>query len=417
MVAAAAATVIVGFAAQAAQSGWGPLWRGYTGYDMLAAGRFWGAGLGDKRWLASVGCFWLAVAGIGIGLRWPRWRLPAFLAAALVLLAAFVLIAPLVLASDPGASTIERGGLTLGRLLQWLAAVPWAMLTPALIAAAVAGWRRSLPPAWWGMWAFALLGNLRPLLTGYSSGLALAPGLAVLWWVMASHGDTENTESRPGLLVGFVSWCLRVRPIRSWKRLKSPLRGAAPALLAVIAAASLLAQALTPNAAFSAPRRRLETAVGPVAVWDGPGAEGMAAVQAELRRRVRAGEPIFAAGWGPGWYLLADRPNPTAFDVVLEGLGASGPEAADLQAALLSARPTAVLLPVEQWRPPPGPIRRSRDRDARAVRQGLARWWETLPRDYVEATPAGVSDWVLLVAVRPGLAAGLSWPPGQEAGE
>lgn len=391
---AAGATLLLGCAAQAVQSGWGPLWRGYRGYDLLAQGRFWGGGLGDKRWLASSACFWLAMASLGVGLRWRRWRWPALLTAGLALAAAAVLIAPTVLAVSPATGLAERVGLALGRFLQWLAAVPWAMLTPALLAAPFIGRSRPLPPAWWGLWAYALLANLRPLLTGYSSGLALAPGLAALWWAMNSHGDTENTESRPMPPVGFAA---------SWRRVRSsalPPARAAPALLAVIAAVNLLAQALTPDAAFSVPRRRLDSAVGPVAVWDGPGAEAMAAVQAELERRVPAGAAIFATGWGAGWYLLADRRNPTACDVVLEGLGTGGSEAVELQRALLAAPPAAVLLPVEQWRPPPGPSRRSRDRDARAVRQGLTTWWETLAADYAEATPAGVTDWVVLVAVR-----------------
>ena len=56
-------TLVVGFGWQAGASGWPALWRGYTGYDMIAEGRFWGASIGARRWLASVACFWLALAG------------------------------------------------------------------------------------------------------------------------------------------------------------------------------------------------------------------------------------------------------------------------------------------------------------------------------------------------------------------
>lgn len=407
---AAAATLAIGFGAQAAASGWRPLWRGYTGYDMLVRSRFWGAGLGDKRWLASVACFWLAVAGVVVGLRWRRWRLPALLIAALALAAAAALIAPVVLSVDPAMTAAGRVGVALGRFLQWWAAAPWAMLTPALLVAGMVGWRRwPQPPAWWGLWAFALLANLRPLFTGYSSGLAVAPGLAALWWLAQAALSDANPSVPPFVVTAsavspsvvtpsavspFVVTASAVRD--GSRRLKSPRHGAL-VLLALVAAVNLLAQALTPDAAFSAPRRRLNTVLGPAAVWDGLAATEMAALQAELTRRVPAGEAIFSTGWGSGWYLLADRRNPTAFDVVLEGLGASGPEAAELEAALLAATPAAVLLPVEQWQPPPGPIRRSRDRDAQAVRRELAAWWETLPRDYVEATPADVTGWVLLL--------------------
>lgn len=395
---AAAVTLALGFGWQASASGWQPLWRGYTGYDLLAQGRFWGAGLGPRRWLGSIACFWSALAAVGVGRRWRRWRPAAFPAAILALAAAGVLIAPVV----------QEAGTTawaLGRVLQWLAAVSWAPLTPALVAAGFLGRRFRPPPAWWGLWALALLANLRPLLTGYSSGLALAPGLAVLGW-LAQRMAPELSEpvhlppaaprrlgmkserGQPGEFSGLVRVLFSGGKGSTWT---------AAALLAGLAAATLLAQALTPDAAFSAPRRWLRTDVGPVAVWDGPGAAAMVAVQAELERRVPAGETIFATGWGPGWYLLAGRANPAAFDVVLEGLGASGPEADRLQETLRQHPPAAVLVPVEQWQPLPGPPRRSRDRDAQAMRQGLGVWWEALAHDTVEATPAGVTDWVLLV--------------------
>ncbi len=413
--AAAAAMLALGLGAQAALSGWGPLWRGYTGYDMLAHGRFWGVGLGNKRWLASIACFWLAMAGLAVGWQGRGRRLPALLAAALALAVAGALITPVILAGDQAMRPAAAVGVALGRLLQWLAAVPWAILTPALLAAAVVGRSRPLPPAWWGLWAFALLANLRPLLTGYSSGLALAPGLAVLWWwgfevprkgepfvvttSVVRRGPEERLKSPLRRRGGepFVGTTSVVRR-GAEGRLKSPLRrGWVVGLLGCLAAINLLGQVLTPAAAFSAPRRWLDTTLGPLAVWDGPAAEEMAALQAELRRRIPAGETIFATGWGAGWYLLADRANPTPFDVVLAGLGTDGPEAADLQATLLAAPPAAILLPVEQWRPAPGPIRRSRDYDAQAVRTGLAAWWETLPRAYVELTPERATDWVVLV--------------------
>ena len=53
---------------------------------------------------------------------------------------------------------------------------------------------------------------------------------------------------------------------------------------------------------------------------------GKAALQADLERLTPVGASIFATGWG--WVVPTRRPRqPTAFDIVLDGLGASGAEA------------------------------------------------------------------------------------------
>jgi hypothetical protein len=166
--AAGSLTLAAGFGWQARTSGWQALWRGYTGYDMIAAGRFWGAGFGARRWLTSIACFWLALTVFAAGWRWRRARPLLYAGTALAFALAAVLIAPLVL--EPGLRGASGLSLALGRSLQWLVAVPWALLTPILVIVAWGGRRQHAPPAWWGLWAFALLTNLRLTFTGYSAG-------------------------------------------------------------------------------------------------------------------------------------------------------------------------------------------------------------------------------------------------------
>lgn len=422
--AAGGVTLAAGFGWQASASGWPLLWRGYLGYDMISQGRFWGAGIGSRRWLASIAGFWLVLSALWAGASRSRWRPLLTIAAALVLALTAALIAPVLLAPSLADSSAPLAvwSTAPGRALQWLVAVPWSLLTPALVAAAWIGRRRRFPAAWWGVWAFALLVNLRLLLTGYSSGLALAPGLAVLGRLLMVEprpGDRGRSNHHEVCLrrlgqstqidfatVAAVSTAERIalgsnqanqgnrRPSvserRRWPR-------AAAALLVVLAAANLLGQALTPDVAFNAPRRWLDTSLGPVAMPASPQTATLAEIQAELPWRVPVGETIFATGWGAGWYLLAGRANPTAFDVVLDGLGVDAPEAAALLAALERRPPAAVLMPSEQWHVALPGSRRGRDIDAAAVRAGLARWWDTLAHNYVEApSPAG-ADWVLLV--------------------
>ncbi len=370
--AAAGLVMAAGFSWQASTSGWQPLWRGVLGYDMVSQGRFWGAAAGSRRWLGSLVCAWLAVAVLWAGGR--RRRVLAAGAAAVLAALAFALMAPVLLENDPaGTSSL---GLTAGRILQWLAAVPWAPLTLVLLVAAWPARRRHAPPAWWGLWAFATLSNLRLLLTGYSLGLAVAPALAVLWWLLvagrAGRAAGEVTGARPGAL----RWAL--------------------VALAALAVVNLAGQALTPGVALTTPRRWLHTTLGPVAVLESRLTAEMTSIQAELAQRIPAGAPIFATGWGPGWYLLSGRDNPTAFDAVLRGLGTSGPEAQVLQDALHQQPPAAVLVPVEQWLPAPPGVPRGRDLDAAAVREGLASWWNGLDAAYTPAPFSDRASWVVL---------------------
>lgn len=370
-------TLAIGFGWQASASGWTALWRGYTGYDMLARRSFWGSDLGAPRWMASIVCFWLGIAALWLGWRWRRWRFWAWGGAVLSFVLAVVVIVPTLLSlatAAPGAGW--DWGAVLGVGLQWLAAVPWGLLTPLLIAAAWVGWRYHAPPPWWGLWAFALLTNLRLALTGYSSGLAIAPALALAAWLWrACHAAQTGTPSPQAAALP--------RPSLAWT------------MLAVLTIISLSAQILTPDVATGVKRRWLSTSLGDIAIPESPRAAEVAAILADLERLAPPGTAVFVSGWGAGWYLLTGRANPTPFDVVLDGLGTTGAEAARLQEMLLRDPPAVVIIPVQQWSAAPPESRRHQQLYT-SVRSNLALWWDSLHQDYVEEPASEAAAWVVL---------------------
>jgi hypothetical protein len=247
-------------------------------------------------------------------------------------------------------------------------ALPWAPLLPLLL---VLGWLargRSLPAAWWVLWTFAVTSSLRLLLTGYASPFAVAPTLAIAWTAVQQR------------------W--RGQP----QRLQRAQR-VAVALLAGWMALGLAAQWIIPNPLFNGGRVWVSTALGPVRIPQAVVAEHEA-VAAFVAAHASAGEPLFAAGYGAQWYLLTGRVNPTAFDLLIAGMGASGREAAQVQSALLLTPPAAVILP--GWWPPPGTAD-VLPRDAREASLYLPRWWQSLENDYVDQTPQEVNGWRVLL--------------------
>jgi hypothetical protein len=158
-------------------------------------------------------------------------------------------------------------------------------------------------------------------------------------------------------------------------------------LLAVAAIANLAAQATGGSLYFNAPRAWVQTAVGQVAI---PAiyARDATAIQTVLRESVPAGRPIVALGWGAAWYLLADRPNPTLFDIAFPGLGTTGPEAIAVRAALDRNPPLAVigvprtLQAAAAASPPPG---------------GALGWWAAESVSYEDRTPADARYWAVWV--------------------
>jgi hypothetical protein len=248
--------------------------------------------------------------------------------------------------------------------LLFLVSLPWTPIVPLLLAAAWLARRRALPAAWWAMWSYALLSNLRLTLTGYASGLAVAPTLAVLWvWLC------DRTNASPQEL--------------------ARNRRLALAALGMLALLNLAAQAVVPDSFYNGPRAWVPTAIGPIKVPEASQPE-MVSLAAEIDRHVAPDAPIFAAGWGAQWYLLSRRPNPTAFDIALLGIGLSGPEAANVERALLTRAPSAVVLP-SSWRMEP------QAPDAAAANHNLPEWWQMIHQDYVDRTPAEARAWRVLL--------------------
>jgi hypothetical protein len=317
---------------------------------------------------------WLAVAALWAARRWPQRRLlfgaiggAAGLAALAVTLSyalggiSRVLPALLAWGAEEGVIWTPAQALNV-------VALPWAPLLPLLL---VLGWLargRSLPVAWWVLWTFAVTSSLRLLLTGYASPFAVAPALALAWTTL---------EQR---------WSGQPHRLRRGQRF-------AVALLVGWMALGLAAQWIIPNPLFNGARVWVSSALGHVRIPRAVVAEHEA-VAAFVAARAPAGEPLFAAGYGAQWYLLTGRANPTAFDLLIAGMGAGGREAAQVQSALLAAPPAAVILP--GWWPPPGTAE-ALPRDAREASLYLPLWWQSLQADYVDQTPQDVNGWRVLL--------------------
>lgn len=375
--AAAGLVALLGFAWQASASGWQALWRGYSGYDMVAQGAFWGSDLGSKRWLASLAAFWLAVALFWLGWRRAhRWRWLLYAGALASLSLGIMAIASAValrFAPQAGLGEISWRWWVSG-VLQWLVAAPWALLTPLLLAAAWLGRKYHAPPAWWTLWSFALLANVRLLLLGYSSGVAIAPALAVFAWLATAH----RAATQPPGAASQGRW-----------------RPAALAILLALTTLNLLAQALTPDVPARADRAWLSTSLGDIAIGDPAGAAQVAAIQASIASQALPDDALFAHGWGAAWYLLTGRTNRTPFDVVLGGMiRPGGAEAVRLESQLLQQPPAVVVLPVEYW--PPGSEVEPTPNPAFALPGNLQGWWDSLRQDYAAAPSPDWAKWVVL---------------------
>lgn len=368
--AACAVTMAVGFGLQVWSAGLWPVWRGYTGYDQLLGGstKLWGTRLGDKRMLLGGYALWFAVAAFWAGRRWPRrQRLFAVMAVAGVLAVFAVGLSYLFNITDTMlVNQVMRGdvnGMSAEPVnLLFMVSLPWAPLLPLLLGAGWLARGRALPSAWWVLWSYAVASSLRFLLTGYANSFAVAPALAVFWiWL------EDRLSMSPG-------------------KLKSGRR-VALAVLGGLAVTNLLAQVLIPNFLLNGPRAWIDTALGPVRIAQTYEAQ-FRTLAAFIDQRAPAGAPIFATGWAAQWYLLTERPNPTKFDVVFTGLGASGPDAEDIERDLLASPPAAIIVPTG-WQLDADGV----SPDANDLRQKTPAWWQSLQQDYVDRTPTEVQRW------------------------
>jgi len=369
-----ATTVMVGFGLQVVSAGFWPVWRGYSGYDQVLgeAGQLWGTRLGDRRLLLGGHAFWLAVGALWASRRWPRrrrWFLGLTVAGVMVMVA----VGLTYLFGMTSASVVDMmqrrdlsGIAAAPANLLFLVSLPWVLLLPIVLGAGWLARGRGLPPAWWIMWTYVVASSLRHLLTGYANSFAVGPALAVFWvWF---EDRLSRSPHKPRRRCRFAS-----------------------AALAGMAIMNLSAQVLIPNFLLNGPRVWIDTALGPVGIAQPYEAEYRAAI-AFIDQSVPADAPVFSTGWGAHWYLLTQRPNPTAFDVVFTGLGTSGSDADAIEHDLAASPPAALILPnawlVDEDGSP---------RNALEVRRNLPDWWQALQRDYVDQTPSGVRNWRVLL--------------------
>lgn len=366
-------TVVGGFGLQVLSAGFWPVWRGYSGYDQVLgeAGQLWGTRLGDRRLLLGGLAFWLAAGALWAGQRWPR-RRRRFLGLALagvMVLAAVGLTYLFGMTSASIVDLVQRrdlSGITAAPAnLLFLVSLPWALLLPLMLGAGVLARGRRLPVAWWIIWTYVVAASLRFLLTGYANSFVVAPALALFWvWL----------ENRLGG---------RPDKLQHGSRL-------ALAALAGMAVMNLSAQVLIPNYLLNGPRVRIDTALGPVGIVQSHEAEYKAVI-AFVNQRVPADAPIFSTGWGAHWYLLARRPNPTAFDVVFTGMGTSGPDAEAIARDLAAAPPAALIVPKIWLASADGS-----PADTAGSRHNPD-WWQSLKHETIDQTPPELEHWRVLL--------------------
>ena len=182
-----------GLAWQAASAGWWPIWRGYALYDELVSRQVWGIQPGvlvSQRWLLGLGSFWFGLAALAVTRTRPAWRRAGIGLALLAGLVTLGLLLPdLVVGGGSAALAHLRRGewqqiqLAPVHALVWLAALPWGALFFVLLAAGWQARRRTVPAAWWPLWALAVLANLRYVMIGAANGFVAVPSAALLWWL------------------------------------------------------------------------------------------------------------------------------------------------------------------------------------------------------------------------------------------
>lgn len=188
-------------------------------------------------------------------------------------------------------------------------------------------------------------------------------------------------------------------------------RTAGPRRTLAALAAGLAALSLAYALAQGVSRRWLQvherTAPLDAAVADGVRAapatgRPLAAAVAELRRLVPSGRPIYVIGRRADWttagaplvYVLADRPNPTRYDIAAPGVVTSLPVQREIVAALTRARPGAIVRWTDPVSTAPEPNLAGRPSGVRLLDEWIA-------RSYREAARYGA--WTVLV---PRVAAG-----------
>jgi len=262
--------------------------RGYSGYDLIAAGSV--DVLESKRLFGSL----LVAAAVGVVL-WGATRIRSIVAV-VGLLAAFLL----VLRLTEGHRFLHAASI--------ITRVSWLGVVPALL---WLGWKAraaSMPAGFWILLVYAVTVSLRWFLVGLFGAVA-AGTVALLFCLLVSRGVLRRPTPAGWVALSAFLLFTSVEPeLRSLRR-PTPLQPVSTALGTV-----RLPVRLATNVEF---------------------------MQAALDAAPAGG--LFVSGGGPGWYLVSGRRNPTRFDVVFTGIGTTEPEVTQILEDLRSDPPAVVL--------------------------------------------------------------------------
>jgi hypothetical protein len=263
-------------------------WRGYSGYDLIAAGSV--GVLAFERLFSS-----LLVAAVVGAILWWTTRTRSIVAVA-GLLAAFIL----VLRVTEGDGFLHAAS----RICQ----VSWLGVVPTLLWVGWAARNASMPAGFWILWVYSITVSLRWFLVGEIGTVAAGP-VALLFCLLVSRRVLHRPTSAGWVALATFLLFSSVGPeLRSLRK---------PTSL-----------------------RPVTTTLGTVRL-PVPLARNIEFMQAALDAAPAGG--LFVSGPGPGWYLVSGRHNPTRFDLLFAGIGTTEPEVTQLLDDLRS-NPSAVVL-------------------------------------------------------------------------
>ena len=263
-------------------------WRGYSGYDLIAAGSV--TVVAFHRLFGT-----LVVAGIVGAILWWATRIRSF--AVMAGLLASLLI---ILRAAEGDRFLHAASI--------IAQVSWIGVAPAL---AWAGWRvrkSSMPPGFWILWVYSITVGLRWFLVGDFRAVAAGPAGLIICLLVSRGVLHRPTPAGWILLAAFLLFSSFESELQSLRKPTS----------------------LQP----------VNTTLGTVRLPDRQ-ARNIQVMQEAIDKAQAGG--LFVWGPGPGWYFVCDRPNPTRFDVLIAGLGTTEPEVTQLLDDLHAHPPALVL--------------------------------------------------------------------------
>jgi hypothetical protein len=265
------------------------VWRGYSGYDLIAVGSV--PVLDLPRLFGGL----LAAVVVGAFLWW------ATRVRSLVMVGGSLAASLLVLALASGERFLHTAGI--------VCQMAWIGTIPAVLWAAWVARRAAMPAGFWILCVYSVAVGLRWFLLGVN-GVAAGGSVMLVFYLLVRH-----RVLRPPTTAGWL-------------------------VLAVFLLFSSVESELR-SLRWPTPLEPVTTALGTVRL-PARVARNVQFMQDALAAAPEGG--LFVAGGGPGWYLVSDRPNPTRFDAIWFGLGTTEPEAGQILDDLRADPPAAVLV-------------------------------------------------------------------------